>query len=205
MSNTPPFNSANSSFTLDLPDWAVDELNNLLTHFPTIEERMTAVIEFSRLNFQRNTGGPFAAGIFERDNGRLVTIGVNRVMPFHCSSAHAEVMAISLAQKLLGVYDLGADDLPAHQLVVNWRPCTMCFGAVLWSGVRSLVIAGDGPELEEITGFDEGPIHPEWRSELGKRGIGLVEDVLRPQAIAAYKEFAASQAFVYNARLGDEG
>ncbi len=205
MSNTPPFNSANSSFTLDLPDWAVDELNNLPTHFPTIEERMTAVIEFSRLNFQRNTGGPFAAGIFERDNGRLVTIGVNRVMPFHCSSAHAEVMAISLAQKLLGVYDLGADDLPAHQLVVNWRPCTMCFGAVLWSGVRSLVIAGDGPELEEITGFDEGPIHPEWRAELGKRGIGLVEDVLRPQAIAAYKEFAASQAFVYNARLGDEG
>ncbi len=205
MSNTPPFNSANSSFTLDLPDWAVDELNNLPTHFPTIEERMTAVIEFSRLNFQRGTGGPFAAGIFERDNGRLVTIGVNRVMPFHCSSAHAEVMAISLAQKLLGVYDLGADDLPAHQLVVNWRPCTMCFGAVLWSGVRSLVIAGDGPELEEITGFDEGPIHPEWRAELGKRGIGLVEDVLRPQAIAAYKEFAASQAFVYNARLGEEG
>ena len=205
MSNIPPFNSANSSFTLDLPDWAVDELNKLPTHFPTIEERMTAVIEFSRLNFQRGTGGPFAAGVFERDSGRLVTIGVNRVMPFHCSSAHAEVMAISLGQKLLGVYDLGADDLPAHQLVVNWRPCTMCFGAVLWSGVRSLVIAGDGPELEEITGFDEGPIHPEWRAELSKRGIGLVEDVLRPQAIAAYKEFAASQAFVYNARLGEEG
>ena len=122
MSNTPPFNSENSGFTLDLPDWAVEELNKLPTHFPTIEERMTTVIEFSRLNFQRKTGGPFAAGVFERDSGRLVTIGVNRVMPFHCSSAHAEVMAISLAQKLLGVYDLGAGDLPAHQLVVNWRP-----------------------------------------------------------------------------------
>ncbi|MDY0226121.1 MAG: hypothetical protein RBR38_04745 [Desulfomicrobium apsheronum] len=77
---------------------------------------MAAVIEFSRRNFHRNTGGPFAAGIFERDSGRVVVIGVNRVMSFQCSSAHAEVMPISLAQKLLGVYDLGAPGLPAYQL-----------------------------------------------------------------------------------------
>ena len=131
MNNAKTFNSANSGFTLDLPDWAVDELNQLPEYLPSNEERMAAVIEFSRINFQRKTGGPFAAGIFERDTGRLIVIGVNRVLPFHCSSAHAEIMAISLAQKLLGVYDLGADGLPAHQLVVNWRPCTMCFGAVL--------------------------------------------------------------------------
>ena len=66
------------------------------------------------------------------------------------------------------------------------------------------MIAGDGPELEEITGFDEGPIHPEWRSELSNRGIELIEDVLRQKAIDAYKEFSASQKFVYNARLGIE-
>ena len=103
MQNTKTFNSANSGFTLDLPDWAIDNLNALPTHFPTNDERMAAVIEFSRFNFQRKTGGPFAAGIFERDSGKLVVIGVNRVLPFHCSSAHAEVIAISLAQKLLGV------------------------------------------------------------------------------------------------------
>ncbi len=154
---------------------------------------MAVVIEFSRMNFQRKTGGPFAAGIFEWDSGRLVVIGVNRVVPFHCSSAHAEVMAISLAQKLLGVYDLGAPGLPTYQIVVNWRPCAMCFGAVLWSGVRSLVIAGDGPELEMITGFDEGPVHPESRSELEKRDLELVNDVLRAEAIAAYKEFSVSR------------
>lgn len=198
------YSRANTSFTLDLPDWAIEELNVLPTHFETVEARMAAVIEFSRRNFQSNTGGPFAAGIFERDSGRLVVIGVNRVVPFQCSSAHAEVVAISLAQKLLGVYDLGAPGLPAHQLVVNWRPCAMCFGAVLWSGVRSLVIAGEGPELEEITGFDEGPVHPDWRAELSRRGIEVVEDVLRTEALEAYREFAASQSFVYNARLGVE-
>jgi len=202
MKDETSFNAANTGFSLDLPDWAVDELNNSPEFFPTNEERMAAVITFSRLNFQRRTGGPFAAGIFERDTGRLIVIGVNRVVPFHCSSAHAEIMAISLAQKLLGVYDLGAAGLPAHQIVVNWRPCAMCFGAVLWSGVQSLVIAGDGPELEAITGFDEGPVHPEWRTELENRGIELIEDVLREKAIEAYQEFSASRDFVYNARLG---
>jgi tRNA(Arg) A34 adenosine deaminase TadA len=204
MENKKTYNSTNTGFSLDLPDWAVNELNRIPTHYPTIEERMAVVIEFSRLNFQRETGGPFAAGIFERDTGKLIVIGVNRVMPFNCSSAHAEVMAISLAQKMLGVYDLGAPGLAAHQIVVNWRPCTMCLGAVLWSGVRSLVIAGDGPELEAITGFDEGPVHPEWRAELQKRGIGLVENVLREKAIEAYQEFSASKAIVYNARQGAE-
>jgi tRNA(Arg) A34 adenosine deaminase TadA len=202
MSDEKVFTSLNTGFVLDLPDWAVDELNELPAYLHTNEDRMAAVIEFSRMNFQRRTGGPFAAGIFERDSGRLIVIGVNRVAPFNCSSAHAEVMAISLAQKLLGAYDLGAAGFPAHQIVVNWRPCAMCFGAVLWSGARSLMIAGAGPELEEITGFDEGPVHPEWRSELERRGIELVEDVLREEAIEVYKEFSASSEFVYNARLG---
>jgi tRNA(Arg) A34 adenosine deaminase TadA len=205
MSHPPPFDAAALRFTLDLPPWAVTELNALPTHMATPEERMAAVLRFARLNFEQETGGPFAAGVFERDSGRLVVIGVNRVLASHCSSAHAEVMAISLAQQLLGVYDLGGPGLPAHQLVVNWRPCAMCYGAVLWSGVRSLVIAGDGPELEAITGFDEGPVHPDWRGELAQRGIELAEDVLRDAALADYRAYAASRQFVYNARLGEAG
>src|SRR6185295_4952711 len=115
-------------------------------------------------------GGPFAAGVFERDTGKLIAVGLNRVLASSCSSAHAEILALSLAQKSLGSYDLGGENMLAHQLVVNWLPCAMCFGATLWSGVRSLVIAGNGPELEQITGFDEGPVHPEWEKELAKRG-----------------------------------
>jgi tRNA(Arg) A34 adenosine deaminase TadA len=188
--------------TLTMPDWAAIELAHLPATLPTLEERMAAVIRFARLNFEHGSGGPFAAGVFARDSGRLIVIGVNRVLPMHCSSAHAEVMALSLAQQQLGVYDLGGPEQPAHQLVVNWRPCAMCFGAVLWSGVRSLVIAGSGPELEELTGFDEGPIHPEWTMELRKRGIDLVDNVLREEACQVFRAFRASGNFVYNARQG---
>jgi len=189
-------------FTLSLPDWATEELKRLPSHFPTLEDRMREVIHFSRLNFEKGTGGPFAAGVFERDTGRLIVIGVNRVVASNCSSAHAEVMTLSLAQQILGTYDLGGAGMPVYQFVVNWRPCVMCYGATLWSGIRSLVIAGSGPELEQITGFDEGPIHPHWDDELRKRGIELIDNVLPEEALAVYRDFAVSGAQVYNARGG---
>ncbi len=191
-------------FTLSLPQWAVTELKHLPTHFPTLEGRMREVIRFSRLNFENNTGGPFAAGVFELNTGKLVVIGVNRVVPSNCSSAHAEVMALSLAQHILGTFDLGGAGMPDYQLVVNWRPCVMCYGATFWSGIRSLAIAGSGPELETITGFDEGPIHPQWEQELSKRGIELINNVLTDEAVAVFRDFAASGALVYNGRGGSD-
>ncbi len=187
---------------LDLPDWAIGELSQLPATLPNLNDRMQAVLRFARRNTQHQSGGPFAAGVFERDSGKLIVIGVNRVVPLSCSSAHAEVMALSLAQRLLGHYDLGGPGLPAHQLVVNWCPCVMCFGAVLWSGIRSLVIAGAGAELEQITGFDEGPMPADWRGELQRRGIELQEGLCREQALADFRQYAASEPLVYNARQG---
>src|SRR5690606_8872234 len=101
-----------------------------------------------------------------------------------------------------GTWDLGGPDMPDHQLVVNWRPCVMCYGAVIWSGIRSLVIAGSGPELEDLTGFDEGPIHPQWDDQLRQRGVELVDGILNDEAVAVFRDFAASGAVVYNARQG---
>jgi tRNA(Arg) A34 adenosine deaminase TadA len=196
-------NQIDYNIALSMPNWAIEELSRLPSHYPTLEERMEQVIRFSDLNFRHATGGPFAAGVFERDSGKLLVIGVNRVMASNCSSAHAEIMALSLAQKAIGTYDLGGKSQPAYQLVVNWRPCAMCYGATIWSGIRSLVIAGSGLELEKLTGFDEGPIHPDWENELRKRGIDVVSDILRDEACRVFKAFGESNSFVYNARLGE--
>ena len=43
--------------------------------------------------------------------------------------------------------------MPAYQLVVNAQPCAMCFGSLLWSGIRSVVTGASGEEVESITGF----------------------------------------------------
>jgi len=166
------------------------------------EARLTLVLGWARRNFVEGTGGPFGAAVFRIDTWELVAAGVNRVVPSSCSSAHAEIVALSLAQKRWQSFDLGAPGLPAHELVVSWRPCAMCFGALPWSGIRSLLIAGSGPELEEITGFDEGPIHPAWADELEKRGIAVAEAGLavKREAVSVLEDFRASGSVVYNGR-----
>lgn len=188
---------------LTMPEWWDDELAKVPAVIPDVEDRMRHVIRFSRINIEQNTGGPFAAGVFERDSGKLLTIGVNRVVPLGMSSAHAEVMALTLAQQKLETFDLGGDGQPAHQLVVNWRTCAMCYGAAIWSGIRELVIAGSDESLEQITGFDEGPMPDDWSGELEKRGIRVIDNVLRDEAVSVFEQFRDSGAVVYNGRLGE--
>ena len=192
------------SFEVSLPQWAVDE-NRLLPEFiPDVEQRMREVIRFAELNFDKKTGGPFAAGIFEKNSGKVVGIGVNRVVPSNNSSAHAEIVAISLAQTKLATFDLGGPGMPDFQIVVNGRPCAMCCGALPWSGVRSLVIGASGERIESLTGFDEGAVHPNWQRELEARGIEVIENVLAKDAEVVFQRFRDSDEPVYNGRSGDE-
>ncbi len=187
---------------ITLPDWAVAENEQLPDAIVDVEDRMRAVIRFSRLNVEHATGGPFAAGVFEKESGKVIAIGVNRVVPASVSSAHAEIVTLSIAQQKLQTFDLGGPDMPDHQLVVNGRPCAMCFGSIPWSGVRSVVIAASGKQIEKLTGFDEGPIHPTWQAELKSRGIEVIEDLLADEACEVFRQFAASDQPVYNGRSG---
>jgi len=186
--------------TIDLPDWAVAENEKLPERIESLEERMKHVIRFSRLNIEHETGGPFAAGVFEKETGRPIIIGVNRVIPLNNSSAHAEVVTLTLAQKILNTFDLGGEGMPDYQLVISAQPCAMCCGSIPWSGIRSVAIAASGQQVESLTGFDEGPVHPQWQTEYQRRGIEVIENVMAEQACAVLKTFAQSGAEIYNGR-----
>ena len=190
------------SIVVEMPPWIAEEMARRPSIYPDLDARVQLVVEFSRLNVEHDTGGPFAAAVFEEETGRLVSIGVNRVVPSSVSSAHAEFTALALAQQKLGTFDLGGEGMPDHQLVVNWRPCTMCFGAVIWSGVRSLALAGSGVVVEEITGFDEGPMFDSWIEELNARGIRVIDNLARQAAIEVFEFFRDARKIVYNARRG---
>ncbi|WP_027692828.1 nucleoside deaminase [Rathayibacter toxicus] len=191
-------------YEIALPAWISEAVREVPEFLAEGEERMTLVHALADRNFREGNGGPFAAIVVERDSGRLVSVGVNVVLASGVSSGHAEVTALGLAQTALGSWDLGGDGMPAHELVVNWRPCVQCYGATLWSGVRRLVIAGSGPELEEITTFDEGPMREDWASQFQARGIEVVDGVLRDEALATFRAYRAQvdagAALVYNAR-----
>jgi len=185
---------------IDLPDWAIEENEKLPPAVESVEDRMKYVIEFSRLNIVHETGGPFAAGLFEKATGKPIIIGVNRVIPLNNSSAHAEIVTLMMAQKILNTFDLGGEGMPDYQLVINAQPCAMCCGSIPWSGVRSVVIGASGKQVETLTGFDEGPVHPQWQSEYQRRGIEVIENILPGQACEVLKIFATSGAEIYNGR-----
>ncbi len=190
-----------TSFAASLPDWLVAELPSLPRTLPTVQERMRLVNELADRNWRARAGGPFAAIVVDDATGELVSVGVNVVLSSGLTSAHAEVTALSLAQSALGRWDLGADGADLS-LVVNWRPCVQCYGATMWSGVRSLVVAGAGPLLEELTGFDEGPMVDDWAEQFERRGIRVTVGVLRDEAVAVFRAYGDSDAVVYNARGG---
>ncbi|WP_200307547.1 nucleoside deaminase [Streptomyces adelaidensis] len=193
-------------FRVALPAWIDDELADVPAVVPDREDRMRLVHRLADRNWREGDGGPFAAVVAEQDTGRIVSVGVNVVLTTGVSSAHAEVVALGLAQRAAGGWDLGGDGLPTHELVVNWRPCVQCYGAAMWSGVRGLVVAGEGPELEEITTFDEGPLGDDWAEQFEARGIKVVSDVLRDEALAVFRAYReavdADDIVVYIARGG---
>jgi tRNA(Arg) A34 adenosine deaminase TadA len=189
-----------TSFTAELPQWLKDEVEELSAPLATAEERMALVNYLASRNWREGNGGPFAAIVVDHNTGEIISLGVNVVLSSGLSSMHAEVTALSLAQAAVGGWDLGADPARELELVVNWRPCVMCYGATMWSGVRHLVVAGSGPELEALSGFDEGPMVADWAEQFEARGITVTQDIGRDDALAVFREYGAGDALVYNAR-----
>jgi tRNA(Arg) A34 adenosine deaminase TadA len=196
-------NNTSPEVTLRLPDW-VGDVSGEDRVFRTVEDRMRFVVELSRLNVRNGTGGPFGAAVFERETGRLLAPGVNLVVGSGCSVFHAEMVAIMVAQKAVGTFDLGAKDLPAYELVASTEPCAMCLGATPWSGVRHLVCAARDEDARAV-GFDEGVKPTLWVGALEGRGITVERDVLREEAAGVLREYAERGGEIYNSRQGEGG
>ncbi len=158
---------------------------------------MGLVLELSRLNVRHRSGGPFAAAVFD-DGGRLIAPGVNLVVASNCSLLHAEMVALALAQQVLGRYDLSDGGRVQCELVATTEPCAMCFGAIPWSGVRRLVCGARDEDARAI-GFDEGPKLAAWVAALQRRGIVVQRDILRSEARAVLKEYVDAGGPIYNA------
>ena len=162
---------------------------------------MLFAIELASINVARGTGGPFGAAVFERPTWRLVAVGVNLVESTRCSHAHAEMVALANAQQAVGRFDLGAAGHPTHELVTSCEPCAMCYGAIPWTGVRSVLCGARASDAEAI-GFDEGAKPKNWVAELKQRRITVVRDVCRKEAAAVLQEYKKGGGAIYGSRKG---
>jgi len=180
---------------ISLPSWVEGWLGAHDRRIAGNEEAMALAIELATESVRRRTGGPFGAVVYDTRSGELVSVGVNRVTETRLSIAHAEMVAISLAQQRLGEWNLS--ECGDYALVTTCEPCAMCFGALPWSGVRTLVCGARKTDAE-AAGFDEGARPPDWVQALGARGIRVERDVLRGAAAAIFDLYLGSGGEIYN-------
>ena len=171
-----------------LPAWVHDEVDADRL-YPDANSRIALAIDLSRRNVAHRSGGPFGAAVFN-EAGRLIGIGVNRVVPSQCSSAHAEILALSCSQQRLQQYRLNESGARIT-LATSSQPCAMCYGALIWAGIDELLIAASNDDVQTLAGFDEGPLPADWVGELEQRGIRVQCDLMREHArdvLRAYGE-----------------
>ncbi len=189
-----------SASPFPLPSWTIRAARQQ-KHIISAGDRMKFVLRLALTNVTAKTGGPFGAAVFETRTGRLIAVGVNVVEPTNCSLAHAEVVALANAHRVLKHFDLGADGMPTLEVVTSCEPCAMCYGGIIWSGVRNLVCSARASDATAI-GFDEAPKPKNWVATLKRRGISVVRDLYRPEAIAIFHRYQQTGGRVYNARKG---
>jgi tRNA(Arg) A34 adenosine deaminase TadA len=175
---------------LTLPPW-IGDVAESNRPYQNDEEKVGLAIELSRQNVERGGGGPFGAAVFDSHSGRLVAVGVNRVIAQSCSVAHAEMMAIMIAQARLSRHRLNEDG-GHYVLATSSQPCCQCYGASVWAGFDALLIGARGEDVEELTEFDEGPLPSDWIGELERRRIAVRRDILREQARSVLAVYGAS-------------
>ena len=176
---------------LTLPAWVHDAVDTSRAYASDADKVALAIL-LSKHNVEAQSGGPFGAAVFGPDD-RIISVGVNRVVPQATSLAHAENMAYMLAQQRTQRPRLNrdADDQPVGPitLATSSQPCCQCYGATVWAGVDRLLIGARAEDVEALTEFDEGPLPADWVGELGKRGIDVVRDIERDAACAVLRMY----------------
>lgn len=91
-------------------------------------------------------GGPFAAGVVMQK--RMVATGTNSVLRDYDLSHHAEINALSAAEK-----SLKKIHLYQGVLITTHFPCLMCYHALKWAGITRFYYIFSHRETKSLFGF----------------------------------------------------
>ena len=148
---------------------------------------MKEAIRLSITNVTEGKGGPFGAVIVK--DGKIIARGANQVTRSNDPTAHAEVVAIRNACKILDTFQLDGCDL-----YTSCEPCPMCLGAIYWARPARLFYANTKADAAAIQ-FDDQFIYEEIALPLGERKL-FTKQLLREEALEAFRLWQESNAKV---------
>jgi tRNA(Arg) A34 adenosine deaminase TadA len=143
---------------------------------------MEQVIRMAVENVQSGRGGPFAAAVVKE--GKILAIGVNQVISNNDPTAHAEIMAIREACRVLGSYQLSGCHIYA-----SCEPCPMCLGAIYWARPERVYFGARASDAAAV-GFDDQFIYEQIETPRSERSIPMIE-TMRESALAALDAWRA--------------
>jgi guanine deaminase len=138
---------------------------------------MRRAIALAIENIRSAQGGPFGALVVK--DGRILAEGANRVTISNDPTAHAEVVAIREACRVLGDFQL-----PGCDLYTTCEPCPMCLGAIYWARPERVFYACLASDAA-AAGFDDAFIYEELRRSLGARDLPM-EQLLREESLSVF-------------------
>ena len=173
-------------------------MENIISNVPIDNQKLQTASRIIKelqqdINICTDKGcGPFVAAIYD-ENNNLIAKAANSVVNYNNSNAHAEMLAIKIAEERLGTYDLSKYNL---KLYVTSEPCIMCLGGIMWSGIKELYYGVPSKLVEEITGFDEGFKH-DWIEEFKKRGIAVYGNIESALGAKQLKDYITGGGKIY--------
>jgi len=141
---------------------------------------MKETIELSRTNIRNGTGGPFAALIVCGET--VIARGSNRVTSTNDPTAHAEIVAIREACRVLRTYQL--EDCVLYS---SCEPCPMFLGAIYWARPKAVYFANTRADAASI-GFDDEFLYHELTVPLQDRKIPI-RQMMREEALEVFREW----------------
>ena len=144
---------------------------------------MRKAIRLSIANVDKAKGGPFGAVIVK--DGKVIARGSNSVTATNDPTAHAEVVAIRKACKILKIHQL-----TGCEIYTSCEPCPMCLAAIYWSGPDKIYYANSKEDAAAIN-FDDKLIYDELAKPISERKI-FMQQLLRDEALEAFKKWVVS-------------
>ena len=147
-------------------------------------EFMWEAIRLSQQNIREGKGGPFACVIVK--DGKIIARGTNLVTSTNDPTAHAEIVAIREACKVIGSFQL-----TGCEIYTSCEPCPMCLGAIYWARPDRIYFANSRDDAAKA-GFDDLFIYDELPKMVSERSIPT-QQVMREEALAAFREWEQKQ------------
>lgn len=139
---------------------------------------MSRAIELAMENVRAGRGGPFAAVVVK--DGKIIAEGANCVTSENDPTAHAEIVAIRHACRVLGSFQL-----TGCEIYSSCEPCPMCLGAIYWARPARVYFAGTAADAA-AAGFDDSFIYQQLWLPHDQRKIPLVP-LMREEAQKTFR------------------